>query len=87
MKVVVREILVSVLQIFQKGEIIQYHKKKIVERYVLAETCLGLSRLLLSFYDLCSSVFVTFEFFHLIVMISKEKLSTWYVCQTKFLGW
>ena len=84
-KIFVREILVGVLQIFQKGESIQYRKKKIVERYVLTETCLGESRLLLSFCDLYSTVFVTCECFHHIFMISKEKLSTWYV-KPNFLG-
>ena len=46
-KIVVWEILVGVLQIFQKGESIQYHKKTIVKRYVLTGTCLGVSQLLL----------------------------------------
>ena len=78
-KIVVHEILVGVLQIFQKGESIQYRKKKIVKRYVLAETCLGVS------YNLCSSVFVTIECFHCIFMISKEKLSTWYVDQISWV--
>ena len=41
---------------FQKGESI-HRQKKIVERYVPTEICIGVSRLLLSFCNLCSSVF------------------------------
>ena len=84
-KIVVREILAGVLQIIQKGESIQYRKNKIAERYALTETCLGVSQLLLSFYNSCSSAFVMFKCFHRIFMISKEKLSTWYV-RPNFLG-